>query len=64
MENLMQKLLLTFFGKCGIWHELPLPNEIYDYDKYLTPDYILKKEDDNEEEVKDDSSKNDFKLII
>ena len=40
-----------------------MPNEIYDYDKYLTPDYILEKDVDEKEEV-DNSSKNEFKLIL
>ena len=39
-----------------------MPSEIYDYNKYLTPDYILKK--DEEKEEVDNSSKNDFKLIL
>ena len=43
--------------------EIPYPNEIYDYDKYTTPDYILKKEDENKEK-EDSSIKNEFKLII
>ena len=40
-----------------------MPSEIYDYDKYLTPDYILEKDVDKKEEV-DSSSKNNFKLIL
>jgi len=40
-----------------------LPNEIYDYDKYLTPDYILNNEEDEEKEI-DNSTKNEFKLIL
>ena len=38
-----------------------MPNDIYDYDKYLTPDYLIKG-DENKEEI--DDSKNGFKLII
>ena len=41
-----------------------MPSEIYDYSKYLTPDYILKKDVDEKEEEVDNSSKNDFKLIL
>lgn len=40
-----------------------MPNEIYDYDKYLTPDYIFKKEDVDEKEEKSDNS-NQFKLLL
>ena len=50
------EIAVNFFGKSGIFHELPLPNEIYDYSKYLTPDYILEDEKD--------TSKNEFKLMI
>lgn len=31
----------NFFGKVNMWKELPLPNEIYDYEKYTNPNYIL-----------------------
>lgn len=57
------EIAVNFFGKSGIFHELPLPNEIYDYDKYLTPDYILNNEEDEEKEI-DNSNKNEFKLIL
>ena len=33
---------VNFFGKCGIWKELPKPDEIYDYERYTNPNYILK----------------------
>ena len=55
---------VNFFGRPNWWHELPLPNEIYDYDKYLTPDYILEKDVDKEKYEVDNSSKNKFKLIL
>lgn len=35
---------LNFFGKSNLWAELPKPDEIFDYEKYKTPDYILGKE--------------------
>ena len=34
----------AFYGKCGLWKELPKGDEIYDYDKYLTSQYILEEE--------------------
>ena len=34
----------TFYGKCGLWKELPKSDEIYDYEKYLTSDYMRDKE--------------------
>lgn len=51
---------VNFQGKINCWHELPLPNEIYDYDKYLTPDYLIKKAD--EEEKVDNSKQINFIL--
>lgn len=54
------EIAVNYHGGINEWVELPLPNEIYDYDKYTTPDYILKK--DIVEEV--DNSNDTFKLII
>lgn len=53
---------VNFFGQCNWWAELPMPNDIYDYDKYLTPEYLIKGDEKNKEEI--DDSKNGFKLII
>lgn len=44
----------AFYGKCGLWKELPKSDEIYDYDIYLDTKYmkrdetveVVKKEDD------------------
>lgn len=32
----------NFFGRSGVWAELPLAYDIYDYDKYTNPNYLLK----------------------
>lgn len=45
---------VNYHGDINEWKELPLPNEIYDYDKYTTPDYIL--DVDKKEETKDNSN--------
>ena len=61
------KVGLNFHGDVNEFKELPLPNEIYDYNKYLTPDYILKEDEEKEVDNSNDSNKesiNDFKLII
>ena len=57
------KIGLNFHGDVGEFKELPLPNEIYDYEKYVTPDYIINKGED-EKEIKEDNSKNTFQLLI
>lgn len=53
---------VNFFGRSNWWVELPLPSEIYDYSKYLTPDYILNKDVDKGKE--EDNSNNTFKLLL
>lgn len=37
----------NFFGNVGIWKELPLPSEIYDYNKYTQLDNVEEKDNDN-----------------
>lgn len=44
----------AFYGKMGIFAEIPLPNEIYDYAKYETPDW-LKKDYKEAEEIIDNN---------
>ena len=57
------EIALNYLGEVNEWKELPLPNEIYDYNKYLTPDYIINNEED--EKIKEeDSSNNTFKLLL
>ena len=62
---------MNFFGRCGIWKELPKPDEIYDYERYTSPNYMLEDSDiaidnsyslDNDTEL--DQPKNDFNFIL
>ena len=55
-----QEFAVNFFGKSNMFAQMPLPSEIYDYDKYLTPDYIIKPKDENNSK----DEKSEFKLII
>ena len=55
------EIAVNFHGGINVWKELPLPSEIYDYDKYVTPDYLLEGED--EKETKQDNKSN-FKLVL
>lgn len=57
------EIAVNFHGGVNEWVELPLPNDIYDYNKYITPDYIINKKEDVVEEI-DDSNNSTFKLII
>lgn len=60
-----KEIAVNFHGGINVWAELPLPNDIYDYTKYLTPDYLLKKEGDEDVSIEEDSTvENKFKLII
>lgn len=38
------KIGVNYFGNINTWKELPLPNDIFNYQKYTTPDYIYNKE--------------------
>lgn len=35
---------VNFFGRMGYWKEMPKPDEIYDWQKYTNPSYILNPE--------------------
>jgi replicative DNA helicase len=58
------EVAVNYQGKINVWAELPLPNDIYDYNKYITPDYLLKNNDEDKENIKEDNSKGTFKLIL
>jgi len=53
------KMGVNYFGNINVWKELPLPNDIYDYNKYTTPDYIYS---DTKDIIKDLDSNVNFKL--
>lgn len=36
----------NFFGACNWWAELPLPDAIYDYQRYSTIDYLISDNND------------------
>lgn len=55
---------VSFYGKCGVWKELPRAEEINDYEPYLTIDGKCKDESINEEINKKQEIKNDFKIIM
>lgn len=52
----------AFYGRTGVFAELPKPNEIYDYAKYSSPNWLLNKKDepivvDNDNDEDDKSNK-------
>lgn len=57
------EIAMNFFGRCGIWKELPKPDEIYDYSKYTAPYYILEKEDQKVEK-EDVQANENFNFVL
>jgi len=55
-----------FYGRCGIWTELPKPDKIYDYEKYKTPYYLLNKETEDAyiEEKDEQNTTKTFEYIL
>lgn len=53
----------AFYGWINYFSELPLPDEIYDYEKYRNPKWVLQNNTDKKEE-KTDSSKTKSKFIL
>lgn len=54
------EIAVNFHGGITTFRELPLPHEIYDYNKYLTPDYLL--DNENEKDNLDDNKEINFIL--
>lgn len=56
---------VNFHGKINVWSELPKPEEIYDYQKYTGPNYLL--EDSIQDEVVEkveDNTKSNLNFIV
>ena len=55
----------NFFGWINYFHELPKPDEIYDYERYTNPNYILADNiPQNEEILCTDKSNDDFNFVL
>ena len=52
---------MNFFGGINMFRELCRPEEIYDYEKYITPDYILQKDNVKKE---DEQTKQKIKFTL
>jgi hypothetical protein len=56
---------VNFFGRNGLWHDLPTPDKINDYSRYTSPNYILSPEIEEEsEEVEDKEENNNYKFVM
>jgi hypothetical protein len=53
---------VNFFGEINMFAELPRPEDIFDYDKYTTPDWILIKDEQKKEDVTLNTNKFKFTL--
>ena len=58
---------MNFFGGINTFHELPKPDEIFDYERYTSPNYILETLDSTEiiidEPITQDESDN-FNFVL
>ena len=51
----------NFFGGINLFHELPKPDEIYDYQRYTNANYLLEGTDEVKEE---DNSTSNFEFVL
>ena len=54
---------VNFFGWINMFYELPKPDEIYDYERYTSPNYILEDNSSIVEQELDDITELDLSLI-
>lgn len=57
---------VNFFGGINLFHELPKPDEIYDYQRYVDPNYLLEgsiQADDTKIQV-DESNSNNLNFVL
>lgn len=54
---------VNFFGAINYFHELPKPDEIYDYERYTSPNYLLA-DYTLETEQNTDKSNSDFNFVL
>lgn len=54
---------VNFFGAINYFHELPKPDEIYDYERYTSPNYLLADYTPEEEQCTDKST-SDFNFVL
>lgn len=56
---------MGFYGDCSHYVELPKPDEIYDYEKYKNPSWILENKDDKDNmKLEDNSKSNNYNFVL
>lgn len=54
----------AFYGKVGYFAELPKPEDIYDYEKYETSDWVLHNSTEDQTSKIEDKSKSNFNFML
>ena len=52
----------VYYGDINVWRELPKPDEIYDYDKYSNPNWLISDKDNVKEEKINSNQTSKFTL--
>lgn len=55
---------MGFYGDCSHYLELPRYDEIYDYEKYKTPNFILDQDNSTLDNVKCEDDNNNFNYTL
>jgi hypothetical protein len=57
----------NFFGGINLFHELPKPDEIYDYARYTNPNYLLEELDNSieiDQNISVDKNNSNFNFVL
>lgn len=56
---------VNFFGGINYFHEIPKPDEIFDYEKYTNPNYLLNLDDTNEvDDFNVEDTSNNYNFVL
>lgn len=56
---------VNFFGGINYFHEIPKPDEIFDYEKYTNPNYLLNLDDTNEvDDFNAEDTSNNYNFVL
>lgn len=55
---------MGFWGDCSHYADLPKPEDIYDYEKYTSPNYLLDKDTEMVEKELDNINNSDFNFVL
>lgn len=54
----------NFFGGINLFHELPKPTEIYDYHKYIDPNYLLSSNISDDVKLEEDQNDSNLNFVL